>query len=194
MAKIAPSFNLGPLIEKKRLTANWSNYADWVRALRIVLRNAKREYVLDGPLPEALADNASEAEIDAYTLKSDTAISVQCLMLTCMEPELQKKFDQTPAYDMIVAFKAMYQTQAKTERYEITKALWSCHMAEGGSVSEHVIKMFGYGTRLEALGFPIPAELSIDLVLASLPPSYSGFIMNYNMNGLEKTPNGFLQC
>ena len=59
-------------------------------------------------------------------------------------------------------------------------------------MSEHVIKMFGYGTRLEALGFPIPAELSIDLVLASLPPSYSGFIMNYNMNGLEKTPNELL--
>ena len=109
-----------------------------------------------------------------------------------MDPELQKKFDQTPAYDMIVALKAMYQTQAKTERYEITKALWSCHMAEGVSVSEHVIKMFGYGMRLEALGFLIPAELSLDLVLASLPPSYNGFIMNYNMNGLEKTPNELL--
>ena len=59
-------------------------------------------------------------------------------------------------------------------------------------MSEHVIKMFGYGTRLEALGFPIPAELSLDLVLASLPPSYNGFIMNYNMNGLEKTPNELL--
>ena len=59
-------------------------------------------------------------------------------------------------------------------------------------MSEHVIKMFGYGTRLEALGFPIPAELSVDLVLASLPLSYNGFIMNYNMNGLEKTPNELL--
>ena len=44
MAKIAPSFNLGPLIEKKPLTANGSNYADWVRALRIVLRNAKSAF------------------------------------------------------------------------------------------------------------------------------------------------------
>ena len=93
MAKIAPTFYLGPLIEKKPLTANGSNYVDWVHALRIILRNAKSEYVLDGPLPEALADNASEAETDADTLKSDAAISVQYLMLTCMEPELQKKFD-----------------------------------------------------------------------------------------------------
>ena len=42
------------------------------------------------------------------------------------------------------------------------------------------------------MGFPIPAELSIDLVLASLPPSHISFIMNYNMNGLEKTPNELL--
>ena len=60
MAKIAPTFNLGRLIEKKPLTANGSNYADWIRALRIVLRNAKSEYVLDGPLPEEPADDASE--------------------------------------------------------------------------------------------------------------------------------------
>ena len=138
MAKIAPTFNLAPLVEKKPLTANGSNYADWIRTLRIVLRNAKSEYVLDGPLPPMPAVEAPPAEFEEYTLKSDTAISVQCLMLTCMDPELQKKFDQTSAYDMVVSLKAMYQTQAKTERYEITKALWSCHMAEGGSVSEHV--------------------------------------------------------
>jgi hypothetical protein len=59
-------------------------------------------------------------------------------------------------------------------------------------MSDHVIKMFGYGTRLLTLGFPIPPELSTDLVLASLPPSYNGFIMNYNMNGMEKMPNELL--
>ena len=124
MAKIAPTFYLGPLIEKKPLTANGSNYADWIRALRIVLWNAKSEYVLDGPLPPMPAVEAPPAEFEEYTLKNDIAISVQCLMLTCMDPELQKKFAQTPAYDIIVALKAMYQTQAKTEHYEITKALW----------------------------------------------------------------------
>ena len=62
-------------------------------------------------------------------------------------------------------------------------------MAEGSSVSEHVIKIAGYGTRLAALGFPIPQALGTDLTLASLPPSYSGFIMNYNMNGMDKDTN-----
>lgn len=31
--------------------------------------------------------------------------------------------------------------------------------------------------------------LGTDLLLASLRPSFSGFIMNYNMNGMEKSMN-----
>ena len=60
-------------------------------------------------------------------------------------------------------------------------------MAEGSSISEHVIKLVGYAQRLSALGFAIPTTLGTDILLASLPPSYNGFIMNYNMNGLKKT-------
>src|ERR1041385_3809250 len=60
-------------------------------------------------------------------------------------------------------------------------------MAEGSSLSEHVIKLVGYAQRLNALGFAIPTTLGTDILIASLPPSYNGFIMNYNMNGLDKT-------
>ena len=60
-------------------------------------------------------------------------------------------------------------------------------MAEGSSLSEHVIKLVGYAQRLNALGFAIPMTLGTDILLLSLPPSYNGFIMNYNMNGLDKT-------
>ena len=156
MARNAPAINLGQLLEKKPLAANGSNYADWARALRIVLRGIKKEYVLDAPPPWELDDNASDAEKDAHTLKSDDAISVQCIMLTCMDPELQKRFDQMKAYDMIVALMAMYHTRAKTKRYDITKALWSCHIAEGSSASEHVIKVIDCGIRLQTLGFSKP--------------------------------------
>ena len=40
MARVNPQFNLGPLIEKEKLKADGSNYADWVHSLRIVLRSA----------------------------------------------------------------------------------------------------------------------------------------------------------
>ena len=60
-------------------------------------------------------------------------------------------------------------------------------MAEGGSISEHVIKVVGYAQRLSAFGFVIPMTLGTDILLASLPPSCNGFIMNYKMIGLDKT-------
>ena len=42
-------------------------------------------------------------------------------------------------------------------------------MAEGSSLSEHVIKLVGYVQRLSALGFVIPMTLGTDILLASRP-------------------------
>src|SRR4051812_21505219 len=87
---------------------------------------------------------------------------------------------------MVTQLNTLYLKQARTERYEITKQLSECKMEEGSSISEHVIKLVGYAQRLSALGFAIPTTLRTDILLASLPPSYNDFIMNYNMNGLDK--------
>jgi hypothetical protein len=54
-------------------------------------------------------------------------------------------------------------------------------MDEHSNVSKHVVKMSGYVQRLNALACQIPDELLIDRVLQSLPPSYKGFVLNYNM-------------
>ena len=88
---------------------------------------------------------------------------------------------------MVSQLNALYLKQARTEHYEIMKQSWECKMAEGGSISEHVIKLVGYAQRLSALGFVIPMTLGTDILLASRPPYYNGFIMNYKMNGLDKT-------
>ena len=60
-------------------------------------------------------------------------------------------------------------------------------MEEHSSVSEHVVKMSGYVQCLNALECKIPDELAIDRVLQSLPPSYKGFVLNYNMQGMSKS-------
>ena len=62
-------------------------------------------------------------------------------------------------------------------------------MDEHGSVSEHAVKMSGYVQRLNALECQIPDELAVDRVLQSLPPSYKGFVLNYNMQGMTKNPS-----
>ena len=76
------------------------------------------------------------------------------------------------AYNMIFNLKEMFQQQARQERYETTKALHSCKMAEGASISDHVIKIKGNIEHLDRLGFPLSQELATDLILNSLPDSY----------------------
>ena len=60
-------------------------------------------------------------------------------------------------------------------------------MEENSSVSEHILRMSGYHNHLTQLGVNLPDDSVIDRVLQSLPPSYKGFVMNYNMQGMEKT-------
>ena len=93
-------------------------------------------------------------------------------MLATMTPELQKDLEHMEAYEMAAHLKEMFQQQARQERYETTKALHSCKMVEGGSVSAYVLNMKGYIDHLERLEFPISPELAIDLILNSLLDSY----------------------
>ena len=60
-------------------------------------------------------------------------------------------------------------------------------MEENSSISEHILKMSGYHNHLTQLGVDLPVDCVIDRVLQSLPPSYKGFMMNYNMQGMDKT-------
>ena len=90
---------------------------------------------------------------------------------------------------MIVALQGMFQTQARTERFNVSKAFAETKLAEGAPIGPHVIKMVGYTQRLEKLGFPLGQELATDFILASLPPSYGNFISNYHMHGSEKGLN-----
>jgi hypothetical protein len=62
-----------------------------------------------------------------------------------------------------------------------------CKIAEGSSVSTHVIKLQGYIKRLEAVGVPFPVDFGNDMIHKSLPPSFAGFVMNYNMNSMNKS-------
>ena len=60
-------------------------------------------------------------------------------------------------------------------------------MEENSYVSEHILRMSRYHNHLTQLGVNLPDDCVIDIVLQSLPSSYKGFLMNYNMQGMEKT-------
>ena len=79
-------FNLRSVLEKEKL--NGTNFIDWDRSLIIVLRQERKEYVLELPYPNDLPDNASNADLTAYEKHCDDAVNVSCLMLATMSHAL----------------------------------------------------------------------------------------------------------
>ncbi|KAJ9547830.1 hypothetical protein OSB04_020373 [Centaurea solstitialis] len=179
------NLSLRSILKKDKLTG--SNFLDWERNLMIVLRHERKWYVLEEPLGEAPPATAPAAARNAHKKHSDDLLDVACLMLATMSPDLQAGLINTNAYDMIRQLRDMFQTQARTERYDATKAFNECKMIKGTSVSDHVMKMKRHLDHLERLGHPVPLQLATDTILNSLSEDYRPFVVNYNMNNMEKS-------
>ncbi|KAJ9561673.1 hypothetical protein OSB04_006833, partial [Centaurea solstitialis] len=179
------NLSLRSILEKDKLTG--SNFLDWERNLMIVLKHERKWYVLEEPLGEAPPATAPAAARNAHKKHSDDLLDVACLMFATMSPDLQAGLINTNAYDMIRQLRDMFQTQARTERYDATKAFNECKMVKGTSVSDHVMKMKRHLDHLERFGHPVPLQLATDTILNSLSEDYRPFVVNYNMNNMEKS-------
>ncbi|KAL4363268.1 hypothetical protein GQ457_04G021900 [Hibiscus cannabinus] len=160
------------------------NFLDWFRNLRIVLKQERKEYVIEEAVPNDPGANSPRADKDKFKKHMDDMLDVGCLMLATMTPELQKQHEDIVAYEMIQNIKEIYEGQARKERYETSKAVFQCKMSEGSPVGAH---MMGYIQTLEKLGFALNDELAIDVVLQSLLDSFNQFVLNFNMNEINKT-------
>jgi uncharacterized protein YbdZ (MbtH family) len=74
------------ILEKVKL--NGTNFIDWYRNLRIVLRQEKKQYVLEQPYPDELPSGATIAARRAYQKHCNDSLDVSCLMLATMSPDL----------------------------------------------------------------------------------------------------------
>lgn len=179
------NFNLRSLMEKEKL--NDTNFLDWYRNLRVVLKFEGKIKIIEEPLPNPPSETATAAQQNAYRKLFEEQEKIAMLMMSSMTPSLMKQFEDQTAYDMITELKNMFQKQAHLELFETQKLLHTCKMQEGTSVSSHVLKMKSYIDRLERLGTPLPPLLAVNTILGSLPKSFDNFVMNYNMQGWEKS-------
>ncbi|KAL0287110.1 UNVERIFIED_CONTAM: hypothetical protein Sangu_2705800 [Sesamum angustifolium] len=88
--------------------------------------------------------------------------------------------------DNMLRMKEVYAIPDR-HRYAATKAFSGTKMAEGTFVHSHGIKMLSVVEKLENLKVGLDNDTYIDIILQSVLPSYDPFIINYNMNGLEKS-------
>ena len=107
MAPTNQTFTLRSILEKDKL--NGTNYADWIRNLRIVLRAEKRKRFWTPHYQKHLRIMHLLQKKNAYKKACDADLEVSCLMLACMEPELQMQFENNhAAYDISIALNDMF--------------------------------------------------------------------------------------
>ena len=123
------TFPLAGILEKDKLHESGTNFVDWYRNVRIVLKGCKKDYVLEATLGDSPNENATEEAMNPFYQRSDDYIDVQCAMLPAMEPELQTRFENWGPVETINELKGMFQQQARDERYEISQALLDCKVA-----------------------------------------------------------------
>ncbi|KAK1618113.1 hypothetical protein QYE76_023630 [Lolium multiflorum] len=182
----APSINFNQFLEKEKLKNNGSNFTDWFGHVRIFLTGRSLQYVLDAPLGPPPPPAVSEDVKNVYETWVTRYSEVQCAILCSLEAELQKRFEHHDPCEMMRELKVIFETHAAVESYEASKQFFGCMMEDGSSVSEHVFAMSEHAKKLSDLGIVIPNQLGFHRVLQSLPPSYKNFVMNYNMQNMNK--------
>ncbi|KAK9020246.1 hypothetical protein V6N11_054736 [Hibiscus sabdariffa] len=104
------NLSLRSLLEKEK--PNGINFLDLFRNLRIVLKQERKEYVIEEPVPDEPVANAPRADKDTFKKHLDDMLDVSYLMLATMSPELQKQNEDMNAYNMIQNLKEIYEGQA----------------------------------------------------------------------------------
>ncbi|GJX18545.1 retrotransposon protein, putative, ty1-copia subclass [Tanacetum coccineum] len=148
------------MFEREKLSR--TNFNDWLRRLKLVLRVEKKMFVIEQPIPPAPAAN-SEANV------------------------LAEQFENYSPYDMLQELKSMFEKQARVERFDLIQTFHACKHEEGKPVGAYVLKMKDYVEQLERLGYVLPQDLSVGLILNGLTSNFTGFVRNYNMHNMGKT-------
>ncbi|KAL0361560.1 UNVERIFIED_CONTAM: hypothetical protein Sradi_3840500 [Sesamum radiatum] len=113
---------------------------------------------------------------------------VRSIILASMTSEIQKQYDRLEDVPSIMLrMKNVYAVPNRYIRYAATKAFFGTKMTEGSSIHSHGVKMLSLVEKLEDLKAELNHDTYIHVILQSLPPSCDPFIVNYNMNGLEKS-------
>lgn len=184
-----PNF-LRSMVEKHPLENDGTNFSDWILKLKIVLRLENLSFVLEQDDPVFVDEaNPTQEELADKSYWEEQSMVVQSLMLSTMGDQLQRKFFDTPAKEIIAQLEKMFTDSVSKERYRTTIALTGCKMLEGESISMHFLKVQGYLEKLEKLQAPMPADIAEDIILGSLPTSYKDFVMHYHMRENKMTMN-----
>nr|GFA04976.1 hypothetical protein [Tanacetum cinerariifolium] len=112
------------------------------------------------PIPHAPAADSEANVLAEWNALYDAHNEVACLMLGSMTPELHRQFKNYSPYEMLQELRSMFEKQTG---------------------------MKGYVDQLKHLGYVLPQDLTVGLMLNGLTKDFAGFVRNYNVHNMEKT-------
>ncbi|GJU15492.1 hypothetical protein Tco_1143458 [Tanacetum coccineum] len=143
-------------------------------------------HVIEQPLPPAPEHVAEPNVVDQWTALYDAHTEIAYLMLGSMTPELHRQFELYYPFDMTQELRSMFEKQAAVEKFDLIQSFHAFKQEEGKPVADYVLKMKGYVEKLERLGYVLPQDISVGLILNGLTKDFVGFVRNYNMH---RAPN-----
>ncbi|GJU62039.1 retrotransposon protein, putative, ty1-copia subclass [Tanacetum coccineum] len=173
------------MFEREKLSGN--NFNEWFRQLKLVLRVEKKMFVIEQPIPPAPAADFATNVLAEWNAIYDAYNEVAYLMLGSMTLELHRQFENYSPYEMLQELKSMFEKQAGVERFDLFQTFHACKQEEGKSVAAYILQMKGYVDQLECLGYVLPQDLTVGLILNRLTKYFAGFVRNYNMHNMGKT-------
>ncbi|GJU49667.1 retrotransposon protein, putative, ty1-copia subclass [Tanacetum coccineum] len=173
------------LFEREKISGK--NFNDWFSQLKLVLRVEKKMFVIEQPLPAAPDVDSNAQVLLEWNALYDAYNEVACLMLGSMTPELHRQFENYSPYEMLQELKSMFEKQAGVERFDLIQTLHAFKQEEGKPVAAYVLQMKRYVDQLECLGYMLPKDLIVGLILNGLTKDFAGFVRNYNMHNIGMT-------
>ncbi|KAL0418986.1 UNVERIFIED_CONTAM: hypothetical protein Sradi_1312100 [Sesamum radiatum] len=166
---------------------NGMNYNNWLRKLRIVLDFENQGYILNKSPPSTLSEDSSPEEHLTFKKWYEDNRKVHSIILASMSNDIQKQYDRLDDISSIMLrISDIYAVPDKHIRCVATKVFFGTKLTEGSSIQSYEVKMLSLVEKLEDLKAGLDNDTSINMILQLLPSSYDLFVVNYNMNGLEK--------
>ncbi|GJX80310.1 hypothetical protein Tco_0328459, partial [Tanacetum coccineum] len=147
----------------------------------------KKMYAIEQPIPPAPAADSSANVLAEWNAVYDAYNEVACPMLGSMTLELHRQFKNYSPYEMLKELKYMFEKQGGVKRFDLIQIFHACKQEEGKPVAAYVLKMKGCVEQLECLGYVLPQDLSVGLILNDLTSDFAGFVRNYNMHNMRNT-------
>ena len=151
--------NLRSIMDNNKLTG--ANFLKWLKNLKIVLKVEIIAYVLNRTLPKLPHTDASNSDQNVYQKHITDVEIASCITLASMTTKLQMQHETIEAYDMVIHLRELFDKHVRSERFEISKLLFSTKKQVGTSLVQHALKMNTYIERLGQLDFVMDHELSI---------------------------------